>query len=294
MLYKFIWLLLLFLFSCQKESNKEVFKDAQHKKNVQVENKFYNKVSISCKDSEGLVYFCHYRDFQVHLDYNARPNSIIFNLNKKKYSYQLDSVFEGIGSEILLYRKNSDQILIVELLYEYSSRLLLFQINNDNLYFLKNIEFNIPDGKYNYQVEEIKSGIAILLNNSNLTEKKEIKFSEKKKINDLDKYLSELEKWNGTYKCTIEVVRDMNEHTSEYSFYIKDKKAVLIKTSEGKEEKVYLSVTRISKSALSLKSDNEEDYIIKKNNGNYYLAGNSVYLLNPPNENYILKKSYNN
>jgi len=226
MLHKFIWLPLLFLFSCQKESNKEVFKDAQHKKNVKVENKFYNKVNISCKDNEGLVDFCHYKDLQVHLDYNVQPNSIIFNLNKKKYCYQLDSVFEGIGSEILLYRKNSDQVLIVELLYEYSSRLLLFQINNDNLYFLKHIEFNIPDGKYNYQVEEIKSGIAVLLNSGNLTEKKEIKFSEKKKINDLNGHLSELEKWTGTYKCAIEVMRDMDEHTVEYSFYIKDKQAV--------------------------------------------------------------------
>lgn len=178
-----LFFFILFVISCKQDKSKvsqqKVFFESNH--NV------YTSLKLSCIDNDGIIESCQYNnELKVKIDYNSNPNKINFEINKQNFIYNTGFIFEGVGSNMFLYQKNSEKILIVEYGYEYSSKLLVFQIKNNNIFFVEELEFETPDSKYYYQIETDSQYMYITLN----SEKKEIRrlninYTNKKALGDI-------------------------------------------------------------------------------------------------------------
>lgn len=279
MLNKLILLFVTFLLlSCKEDTNKNLSLISNEQNNV-VKNKsdFYNVLDLTCTSDDAMVKSCTYKDsLKVQIDYNNEPNTINFEINKQNYSYNLNSIFEGIGSNIYLYQKGLNKILLVELSYEYSSKIFVFQIENNEIFFLKNVEFTIPEGKYSYKIREKQDGISIILsNNGNEIEKMVGNYSLRKVLNKkIEQHVKIL--WDGTYSYCIPNLRtDTIKSVTCHEITISNNKAVIESNTRffcNGEYKVYKNEDEIElKYNDGDESCKNSSFKIKKTNNEYFV-----------------------
>ncbi|KMQ69266.1 hypothetical protein ACM39_04000 [Chryseobacterium sp. FH2] len=100
--------------------------------------------------------------------------------------------------------------------------------------------------------------------------------------------------WKGNYTASFEISRIEEDFKFNYTVKILSKENIFIiqKINNEIEEIKNLYIESDSKNKLIIKSklDSTLEYMIINENNDYYLAGNTIYLLNPPNDKYLLKK----
>ena len=97
--------------------------------------------------------------------------------------------------------------------------------------------------------------------------------------------------WDGTYTTKIEIVRDMEVNQLEVILKINDNNATLKFLSKNNASSINLIIKNFSLDKILLNDeDNNQEYIIQKKGKDYWLSGKSAYLINPPNEKYLLRK----
>ena len=153
----------------------------------QISDNSYSQTKINCTYEDEVVLSCKcLKKLSVSFDYDSNPSHIIFSLYGKKWVYDMDN-FSGISSNVYMYKKDTNVILFVELLYEYSSNVLVFYLYNDGLYFLKELVFEVPsdlEGGWSYEVKDNKKGILVRIKYAKHSEK--IKLSKGIKYNTID------------------------------------------------------------------------------------------------------------
>lgn len=101
------------------------------------------------------------------------------------------------------------------------------------------------------------------------------------------------ENWTGKYEAVIELDRAEGSFNLNYTFLYSDSDKIQLLTDINGEKNEYnLKIKKADDNSIvfiTLNEDEEEYKIIKENN-NYFLGGEAIYQLNPPNEKYDLKK----
>ncbi len=106
-------------------------------------------------------------------------------------------------------------------------------------------------------------------------------------INDIEIKKEYINQWQGSYSFGYGF--RASDDDFEMSFNIKNQKATII-NNEGTEREA--EIIRATNDTLELKDKEDKQYILyRKNSGNNYaITGHDVYLLNPPNDHYLLTK----
>lgn len=150
---------LLINFNC---SNKREIHNISHNNALQNKSSItYHPVDLKCTSSDDFISTCSNQEgFESKINYDN--NHIEFCIQNKFYQYSFGNTFEGIATRGYLYKGISDMLYIVEFSYEYTSKLLLFQIQKDNLFFIRSVEFEMGEGDYFYSISQInKNNIKI-------------------------------------------------------------------------------------------------------------------------------------
>ncbi|MCY1660794.1 hypothetical protein [Chryseobacterium sp. SL1] len=116
----------------------------------------------------------------------------------------------------------------------------------------------------------------------------------KKESQSAQTVVDEFSQWKGNYQADFEISRTDGDYQVKYEVKITDKNNVAI-TEKINDESNLVSGTFINsvsddKIVIKSKTDDTLEYIVAKIGGKYYLMGNTIYMLNPPNDKYILKK----
>lgn len=102
------------------------------------------------------------------------------------------------------------------------------------------------------------------------------------------------DKWQGVYSGNFEITRANGDFKINYTIEIagKEKVSVTEKINDeiNKVPETFIELFSDDKLVIKSKTDHTLEYIISQINQQYYLMGNTVYMLNPPNDKYILKK----
>ena len=102
--------------------------------------------------------------------------------------------------------------------------------------------------------------------------------------------------WNGTYDFNQTFLRYMDEFKLKYSIkIINEQSANLLSKINDRIKEYPVNVTSFNSDSLVLNymdnNDNAEELILYKTKEEYEIGGQSIYLLNPPNDGYSIKKS---
>jgi hypothetical protein len=100
--------------------------------------------------------------------------------------------------------------------------------------------------------------------------------------------------WQGNYSANFEISRTDGDYLVNYVVKVvnKDKVSIIEKINDENNSvsDIFIESVSADKLVIKSKSDNTIEYIIAKIDGKYYLMGSTIYLLNPPNDKYLLKK----
>ncbi len=102
------------------------------------------------------------------------------------------------------------------------------------------------------------------------------------------------DKWQGNYSAEFEITRADGDFKVNYNIKVVSKEKVLMNekiNDEGNSiSEPFIESWSDDKLVIKSKTDNTLEYIISKSGNQYYLMGNTIYLLNPPNDKYVLNK----
>lgn len=273
MVNKCLLLVAFFLaIACKKNISKN--ETSEQKSRIEKSDDVYTSLKLNCIDNDGIIESCQYNnELKVKIDYNSNPNKINFEINKQNFIYNTGFIFQGVGTNMFLYQKNSEKILVVEYGYEYLSKLLVFQIENNNVFFVQELEFDTPDSKYYYQIGRDSQYMYITLNN----EKKEIRrlninYTNKKALEKISKQNIEfISEWKGTYNyCFPNVRTDTIKSVTCHEITVMDDKATVDANDAYCTGRYKISG---NKNELELKYDGNENecqnyyFKMKKENG---------------------------
>jgi len=105
---------------------------------------------------------------------------------------------------------------------------------------------------------------------------------------------NDFSKWIGNYKADIEITRTDGDYNIDYVIKILNKNDVLITEKINNEDNnvpdIFIKSVSGDQLIMKSKTDDAVEYIISKIDGQYYIMGNTVYMLNPPNDRYVLNK----
>lgn len=100
--------------------------------------------------------------------------------------------------------------------------------------------------------------------------------------------------WQGNYLANFEISRTDGDYQVNYDIKVvnKDKVSIIEKINDENNpvSDIFVESVSADKLVIKSKSDDTLEYIIAKMDGKYYLMGNTIYMLNPPNDRYVLKK----
>lgn len=100
--------------------------------------------------------------------------------------------------------------------------------------------------------------------------------------------------WQGNYQGNFEISRTDGDYQVNYDVKLvnKDNISITEKINDESNPVSGIFIESVSDDKLIIKSKTGDtlEYIIGKINGKYYLMGNTIYMLNPPNDRYLLKK----
>lgn len=95
-----------------------------------------------------------------------------------------------------------------------------------------------------------------------------------------------IKNWQGVYSFNYHIIHMGEEFKGIVKFYLKETLYVLFD-----EDKESLEIVKATKDTLKLQNSNGDIYKINKDEqGNFSVSGNNIYMLNPPNESYLLTK----
>ncbi len=100
------------------------------------------------------------------------------------------------------------------------------------------------------------------------------------------------ESWDGIYTLTFKDLIKMGEqHSLTYQITVDNKKILM---SEKVDDKHVQYTGRIIKSnsdsLIFTLSNDEKYYLVKDNKDQIYISGQDIYMINPPNEKYLIQK----
>ncbi len=248
-LKKYYFLVILFLFSCKKTDLKTENKEATN--TVESIGKEFKQVALECSSNDYMVDNCSYKDFKFKIDYDVIPNGINFSLGKKKYYHNLNFSFEGIGNSALLFENDNRKIFILELEYEYNKKLLVFKIENNSIFYLKDIDYEIASDQnvsVNYKLNEINDKLDIYLQNQNIKKYFELNYKNQIQVKEVN--VSSVEKLktitsnlNGTWAviCQNELTElDINDSVGFLSLYDFNSIYINLKVEKSSKENEYI------------------------------------------------------
>lgn len=228
-----------------------------------------------------------------------------------------DSLKFSTGN-ILLFKRENNYFLMLPTYSEEFPTFQLIEFNKagafDNLGFhtfryddIKSFD-NVVDIQYDLREKNnlpriyTKSTPKILLSKVELRKNNTVRLSkyERNELETLRRFVSYKKKltknWQGNYYSTFEIIKGIEEYRFDYFFEIKDENDISIQLSINLEPflktDLYIDTKKSSNTKLIIKSNTDKDleYIICRKNDKYSLSGLSIYLLNPPNDNYEIFK----
>lgn len=223
---------------------------------------------------------------------NDLGNIIIYLIPKETKSIQLNEIGD--------YEEDVNNLNITNLKKEF--RIYLYIIPKE--YLIKTPEgyyqkkkyvkklFTFNDSSKEWDFLESK-------NISNITEEQEnIKevslFINKEAKKNLKSGLpySTISDWESIYKFSLKDLEHMGEkHSIEYSFIINDNSEIISKLDNEPNLKMSCDILSITRDTLFIQDEKNNKYKIYKDyEGSYNVSGQAIYMLNPPNESYLLTR----
>lgn len=96
------------------------------------------------------------------------------------------------------------------------------------------------------------------------------------------------------YSAEFEITRADGDFKVNYNIKVVSKEKVLINEKINDEDnsisEPFIESGSDDKLVIKSKTDNTVEYIISKSGNQYYLMGNTIYMLNPPNDKHVLNK----
>lgn len=125
-------------------------------------------------------------------------------------------------------------------------------------------------------------------------QKKWYQFSNEDKVYteiEIDSLYGTIDDWKGTYTFSLSDLEHMGEtHSIEYFFIINESCKVISKVDHEQNTESNCDIVSITKDVLFLKNNSDEYKIYKDEQGNFNVSGQTIYMINPPNESYILTR----
>lgn len=219
---------------------------------------------------------------------------------------------------VLLFKRENEYLLMLPTYSEEFPTFQLVEFNKAGTFHdfgfhtfsyddIKTIN-NVADIQYDLKEKDnlpriyTKSTPKILLSKVELRKNKVVTISkyERIELDRLRKFVRHknliTKNWEGNYYSTFEIIRGMEEYKFDYTFKIKDENNVSLQLLINSElsflTDLYIDTKHSSEIELILKSNTDKDleYIIYRKNNRYSLSGLSIYLLNPPNNEYEIIK----
>ncbi|GAA4107029.1 hypothetical protein GCM10022393_01910 [Aquimarina addita] len=99
--------------------------------------------------------------------------------------------------------------------------------------------------------------------------------------------------WSGVYDFHLSDIEKMGElHSISYKLLIKEHQKIQIRIDGGKIKNFDCQIKKITKDSLVLrKGKSTTDLILVKKKNQYFISGQDIYMLNPPNDNYLIEKN---
>ncbi|AZA87450.1 hypothetical protein EG349_11935 [Chryseobacterium shandongense] len=284
------------MFSCKK-SNVKGYADRiiEPKKIQKNETNEFVKTKLNCSKLDGFIKKCTFENYTFEVKETTEFPIVEFHNATNLYYYNFEDSFDGIGSNAYLFKENNKKILLFELEYEYNSLVYVFEIEKSDIKLVDKIKFQISEGNYEFNIFKRTDGIYIDFKQGEVKVKEKI--SSDFIIQNLDSETiknvinNNVSWWDGTYTTKIEIVRDMEVNQLEVILKINDNNATLKFLSKNNASSINLIIKNFSLDKILLNDeDNNQEYIIQKKGKDYWLSGKSAYLINPPNEKYLLRK----
>jgi hypothetical protein len=115
-----------------------------------------------------------------------------------------------------------------------------------------------------------------------------------KNIRTIQKASDDFSPWKGNYYANFEISRIDGDFRIKYIIKILSIDDISITEKINDEnnniQDIFIESVSGDKIVIKSKSDMNLEYIVGKIKGEYYLMGSTIYLLNPPNDKYLLKK----
>ncbi|MCY0978699.1 hypothetical protein PGH12_10570 [Chryseobacterium wangxinyae] len=110
----------------------------------------------------------------------------------------------------------------------------------------------------------------------------------------IQKASDDFAQWKGNYYANFEISRAEGDFQIKYTIRILsiDDISIIekINNEDNNIQDIFIESVSADKIVFKSKSDKNLEYIVSKIKGAYYLMGSTIYLLNPPNDKYLLKK----
>ncbi|WP_370901147.1 hypothetical protein [Chryseobacterium gossypii] len=120
-----------------------------------------------------------------------------------------------------------------------------------------------------------------------------IQSQEEKKTSDTQ-IKKNFSQWKGSYSSDFKISRIDGDYKVHYIINIpNDEDVFIIEEINGEKNEIndlFIEFSSNDKLVIKSKKDQKLEYIIKYTDEKYYLTGKTIYLLNPPNDRYPLKK----
>lgn len=298
-IFKLIVIFFLAISSCynpEQKKNIAVQPDITHKE--QSNNK-YELIPLKC-DINRLPNICSSSKNQLSIEFWNQLENSFFRIKKsdKTFNHNLDSFFEGLGYKISLYQKDKNFIIMINLEYEYTNKILLFDLNtNDRVEYLGSFTIEIHENSPSTEETELfyyKDSLKFKFD-------KEIKIIKKNGdvglntiVKNEDIQSKDILKWNweGTYVFELLDIERMGEsHSISYRFFIGENSFIETTINESSTKKFYCNKVKVTKDTLIIRKEkSNKDYVLLKSRDQFFISGDEIYMLNPPNDKYTLKK----
>ena len=244
---KYLLLILFFFTACKKTDLKTENKpllNSETQKNLNFKELHLNIIS-----KDDILEKCENENLKFKLNYENNNNSVIISLNEESFIHNFGFNFEGIGSNAVLFENDNRKIFILEFEYEYSVKFLVFNISNNSVSFLEEMEFEISsDGnsKVKFELSEIKNILQVLV----LNQKREIDINSGQNLKLATKLDSEINYQN----TNLEI-------NKSWALNCKNELTVL----NINDNKGYLSLNNVNPTYINIKLEktNNNEYLLK-------------------------------
>ncbi|MHA7060139.1 hypothetical protein ACWGOQ_0023125 [Aquimarina sp. M1] len=146
--------------------------------------------------------------------------------------------------------------------------------------FIDTLALSIPQDKIDRDIQKINKEA------NSISSSDSISLISQKEVN-LNK------NWFGLYSFKLLDLERMGEsHNISYRFFIGEKLFIETTIDESSTKKFYCDIVKITKDTLIIRKEkSNKDYTLLKDKEQYFISGDEIYMLNPPNDKYSLTKN---